>query len=125
MRFDDDGAKVRRPVGARRRARPALGPVLRTVALGAWLAAATGWLPGCPGMSDEELLAGKRCGAAGECLPGYVCDTRQNLCVAEGTPFGGSGGITTGGGSGVGGSVGGSGGAPPKKPNGQNCADPS
>ena len=43
-----------------------------------WLGALSA--PGC-GTDLTGSVEGKLCGAHGECLPGYVCDTSNNTCV--------------------------------------------
>ena len=97
MRREAVDHAARHSAACRRHARQASLPVFWVLGLGVSVAGGVALLSGCPGMSDEELLAGKHCGPAGECLAGYVCDMRLSLCVPEGTPFGGSGGTSVGG----------------------------
>jgi hypothetical protein len=43
---------------------------------------------GCESAPFEQLVAGKACGPAGECLEGYVCHAGTNICVPVGTAGG-------------------------------------
>gem|GEM_PF-7068291 len=86
----------------------------------------------CPGLSEDEILDGKPCTAAGECADGYVCDDATERCVrrdaagsgldgagegGDGAGEGGASGVVaaTGGmtGTGGGGTGGAAAGAPP------------
>ncbi len=64
-------------------------------------------LAACPGMSEDEILDGKPCTAAGECADGYVCDAATERCVKRDDATTGSGGSGEGGdGTGEGGASG-------------------
>ena len=69
-----------------------------------------GTLPACDAAVDD-LLSGKSCGPAGECVAGYVCD-QSNVCVPEGQSAGAGGaGNACAAGPGGAGGVGAAGGA--------------
>ncbi len=59
---------------------------IAVVVVAAFVAAA-----GCENPPLGELLDGKACSADGACAAGYVCNPSTNVCVPEGTAFGGGG----------------------------------
>jgi hypothetical protein len=71
----------------------------RASALAVLVGLASLLISGCEAPPREELIAGKACGANGECAPGFVCNTATNVCVTEaqlgGGGTGGSGGCTS------------------------------